>query len=165
MEDLRRWEETARSNIEKKKKIDLGAYAELSGAIEKASTRMEAREAFLVVRLAERSEIRDVVAEEVQRAMLRIETTIEERRPRKGRQPTFAEVAKPKVVFPNPNVQTRSRENVVVVYPPGGPKEGPRVASVETKNRLIQLIKPREDNLQVRSIRMVSRGGVLVEAA
>lgn len=66
------------------------------------------------------------MAEEVQRAMLRIETTIEERRPREARQPTFAELAKPKVVFPNLNVQTRSRENVVLVYPPRGPKEGPR---------------------------------------
>lgn len=97
--------------------------------------------------------------------MLRIETNIEERRPREARQPTFAEVAKPKVIFPYLNVKARPRENVVVVYPPGGPKEGPRDASVETKSRLIQLIKPREDNLQVRSVRMVSRGGVLVEAA
>lgn len=54
---------------------------------------------------------------------------------------------------------------MVVVYPPGGPKEGPRDTSVETNTRLIQLIKPREDNLRVRSVRMVSRGGVLVEAA
>lgn len=52
-----------------------------------------------------------------------------------------------------------------MVYPPGGPKEGPRDTSVETKSRLVQLIKPKEDNLQVRSLRMVSRGGVLVEAA
>lgn len=68
-------------------------------------------------------------------------------------------------MFPNLNVRARPRENVVVVYPTGGPKEGPRDTSVETKSRMLQLIKPREDKLQVRSVRMVSRGGVLVEAA
>lgn len=63
------------------------------------------------------------------------------------------------------NVRARPRENVVVVYPPGGPKEGPRDTTVETRSRLVQLIKSKEDNLQVRSLRMVSRGGTLDEAA
>lgn len=79
---LRRWEESARSNVEKKKRIDLAAFVELSLEIERACTKMEAREAFLVGRLAERSEIKDVIADEVQRAMQRIESNIEERRPR-----------------------------------------------------------------------------------
>lgn len=65
---FRRWEENARSNIERKRKIDLAAFVEVSLAIERAYTKMEAREAFLVGRLAERSEIKDVVADEVQRA-------------------------------------------------------------------------------------------------
>lgn len=115
-------------------------------------------------RLEERSEIKDVVADEVQRAMERIEANNEKRHPREVRQPTFAEVAKPRIAFPNLNVRARPRENVLLVYPPGGPKGGSRDASVETKSRLVQLIKPREDNLQVRSLRMVGRG-VLVEAA
>lgn len=162
---LRRWEENARNNIEKKKRIDLAAFVELSLVIERACTKVQAREAYLVGRLEERSELREVVADEVQKVLERIETSIEERHPREVRQPTFAEVARPRVAFPNLNARARPKENVVVVYPPGGPKEGPRDASVETKNRLVQLIKPREDNLQVRSIRMVGRGGVLVEAA
>lgn len=37
---LRRWEETARSNIERKRKIDLAAFVELSLAIERACTKM-----------------------------------------------------------------------------------------------------------------------------
>lgn len=41
----------------------------------------------------------------------------------------------------------------------------PRDASVETKKRIVELIKPREVSLQVRSIRPISKGGVLVEAA
>lgn len=162
---LRRWEENARSNIEKKKRIDLAAFVELSLFIERACTRMEAREAYLVGRLEERSELREVVADEIKRVMERIESNIEERRPMEARQPSFAEVARPRVAFPSLNARARPKENLVVVYPPGGPKEGPRDASVETKNRLVQLIKPREDNLQVRGIRMVGRGGVLVEAA
>lgn len=88
-----------------------------------------------------------MVSDEVQRAMERIESNIEERHPREVRQPTFAEVARPRIAFPNLNVRARPRENVVLVYPPGGPKEGPRDASVETKSRLVQLIKPREGNL------------------
>lgn len=128
---LSRWEENSRSNIARKRKIDLAAFVEVSLAIERACTKMEAREAFLVGRLAERSEIRDVVADEVQREMQRIESNIEERRPREVRQPTFKEVEKPKVSFPNLNVRARPRENVVLVYPPGGPKEGPRDTSVD----------------------------------
>lgn len=162
---LRRWEEITRTNIEKKRRIDLAAFLELSLSIEGACTRMEAREAYLMGRLEERSELREVVADEVKRVMERIETNIEERRPREARQPSFAEVARPREAFPGLNVRPRPKENLVVVYPPGGPKEGSRDASVETKNRLVQLIRPKDDNLQVRGIRMVGRGGVLVEAA
>lgn len=162
---LRTWEENTRSNIEKKKRVDLVAFGELSQVIERACMRMEAREAYLMGRLAERTEMKDAVVEEVQRVMERFEAGFEERLSTGIRQPTFAEIAKPRVAFPNLNVRARPRENVVVVYPPGGPKEGPRDASVETKSRLVQLIKPKEDNLQVRSMRMVGRGGVLVEAA
>lgn len=162
---LRTWEENTRLNIEKKKRVDLVAFGELSQVIERACMRMEAREAYLMGRLAERTEMKDAVAEEVQRVMERFEANFEERHTTGIRQPTFAEIAKPRVAFPNLNVRARPRENVVVVYPPGGPKEGPRDASVETKSRLVQLIKPKEDNLQVRSMRMVGRGGVLVEAA
>lgn len=61
---LRRWEENARSNVEKKKRIDLAAFVELSLVIERACTKLEAREAYLMGRLAERSEIKDVVADE-----------------------------------------------------------------------------------------------------
>lgn len=122
---LRTWEENARINIEKKKRIDLAAFVELSHVVERACMRMEAREAYLMGRLAERTEIKDAVAEEVQRVMERIEANIEERHPTEMRQPTFTEIAKPRVAFPNLNVRARPRENVVVVYPPGGPKEGP----------------------------------------
>lgn len=34
-------------------------------------------------------------------------------------------------------------------------------ASMETKKRMIELIKPKEELLQVRSVRMISKGGVL----
>lgn len=42
---LRNWEKNARSNIEKKRRIDLAAFVEMSQVIERACTRMEAREA------------------------------------------------------------------------------------------------------------------------
>lgn len=126
---------------------------------------MEAREAYLVGRLSERAETKNIVADEMGRAMERLESMFERGSFVEEQRSTFAEVAKHKVAFPNIRAQPRSRQNVLVVYPPGGPKEGPRDASVETKKRIVELIKPREDHLQVRNIRPVSKGGVLVEAA
>lgn len=79
--------------------------------------------------------------------------------------PSVAEVVKPKVSFPNLRAQPRSRENIVVAYPPIGPKDGPRDASVETKKRLVELMKPKDDHLLVRNMRPINKGGVLVEAA
>lgn len=126
---------------------------------------MEARESYLVGRLAERAEMRNIVADKVGRAMERLEGMFERGRFVEEQRATFAEVAKPKVAFPNIRAQPRSSQNVLVVYPPGGPKAGPRNASVETKKRIVELIKPREVNPKVRNIRPVSKGGVLVEAA
>lgn len=162
---LRLWGETARHNVQKKKKIDLNAYAELTRSLERLCASIEAREAYLVGRLAERAEIKNIVADEVGRAMERLEGMFERERVVGHQRATFAEVTKPKVSFPNIRAQPIPRENVLVVYPPGGPKEGPRDASVETKKRIVELIKPREVNLQVRNFRTVSKGGVLVEAA
>lgn len=65
--------------------------------------------------------------------MERLEGVFERGRFVEEQRATFAEVAKPKVAFPNIRAQPRSRQNVLVVYPPGEPKEGPRDASVETK--------------------------------
>lgn len=78
---------------------------------------------------------------------------------------SVAEVVKPKVYFPNLRAQPRSRENIVVAYPPTDPKDGPRDASVETKKRLYELMKPKDDLMLVRNMRPISKGGVLVEAA
>lgn len=150
--------------MDKKKKIDLGSFNDLATSLPTACAKMEAREAFLMERLSERAEVREAVVEEVEKAMKKMERFFKEKRDEDQR-PTFAEVAKPKVAFPHLRVQNRLRENVVVVYPLGGLKEGPRDASVETKKRLVELIKPREDNLQVRNMRPVGKGGVLVEAA
>lgn len=115
-------------------------------------------------RLSERAEVKEAVVEEVEKAMKKMEGLFERKRD-EGQRPSFAEAAKPKVAFPHLRVNTRSRECVVVVYPPGGPKDGPRDASVEFKKRLMELIKPREDNLQVRNMRPIEKGGVLVKAA
>lgn len=38
---------------------------------------------------------------------------------------------------------------MLVVYPPGGPNKGPRDAPVETKKRIVELIKPREDHFRL----------------
>lgn len=53
----------------------------------------------------------------------------------------------------------------MAAYPPIGPKDGPRDASVETKKRLDELMKLKDDLLLVRNMRPISKGGVLVEAA
>lgn len=110
---LRLWGETARVNVEKKKKIDLGCFHELASSLTTACAKMEAREAFLMGRLSERAEVREAVVEEVEKAMRKMERLFKEKRDVDQR-PTFAEVAKPKVAFPHLRVQTRSRENVVV---------------------------------------------------
>lgn len=88
--------------------------------------------------------MRNIVADKVGSTMERLEGMFERERFVEEQRATFSEVAKPKVAFPNIRAQPRSRQNVLVVYPPGGPKEGPRDASVEMKKRIVELIKPRE---------------------
>lgn len=109
--------------------------------------------------------MKEVVTEEVGRAMERLEGLFERKHLEEDQRPSVAEVVKPKVSFPNLRAQPTSRENIVVAYPPIGPKDGPRDASVETKKRLVELMKPKDDLLQVRNMRPISKGGVLVKAA
>lgn len=75
-------------------------------------------------RLGERSEIKDAVADEVQRAMERIEAKIEERHPKEVRQPTFAEVAKPRIAFPNLNVRADRGRTLFWFILPEGQRKG-----------------------------------------
>lgn len=62
---LRLWGETARYNVEKKKKFDLLAFGDLTKSFERLCGALEAREASLVGRLTERTEIKNIVADEV----------------------------------------------------------------------------------------------------
>lgn len=77
---LRLWGETARHNVDKKKKIDLGSFNDLATSLATACAKMEAREAFLMERLSERAEVREAVVEEVEKAMKKMERFFKEKR-------------------------------------------------------------------------------------
>lgn len=53
---FRLWGETARHNLDKKKKIDLGSYNDFAASLATACAEMEPRETFLMGRLSERAE-------------------------------------------------------------------------------------------------------------
>lgn len=60
----------------------------------------------------QRAEIKNVVADEMGRAMERLEGMFERGRFVEEQRSTFAEGAKPKVAFPNIRTQPRSRQNM-----------------------------------------------------
>lgn len=59
-------------------------------------------------------------------------------------------------------VPIRPKPNIVLFYPAGKPAEG---NSEDTKKKVVSVIKPREQGIQLKQIRTISRGGVLLEAA